>query len=125
MKCDNCERTDCPTLTMPRLDSDPRYRSLWSTRQRNEEQACNDARADCRAHTVNWRERALAAEAKLASAADAALDRALKAAAEEAYREAWVEGACERVCDCKTCNMSPEDAYKSSDTRKKWAKEDK
>jgi len=56
--------------------------------------------------------------------ADAALAECAKAA-EEAYREAWVEGSCESQCDCETCNTSPDDAYKSSDTRKKWAKEDK
>ena len=53
--CKNCGRPDCPTLTMPELTSD----AAWMVRYR--------ARNDCVDHTVNWRDRALAAEKQLAT----------------------------------------------------------
>lgn len=59
---------------------------------------------DCHAHTVNWRERALAA-------------------AEDAYREGHDDGQCIIKCDCTFCNTPATEQWANSDTRKKWAKE--
>lgn len=117
--CENCDRVDCPTLL-------PSVRSALDHVNR-------ERQTDCRAHTVNWRTRAIELRAELAEArqtievdqtrlADAALAECAKAA-EEAWKEAAVECRCERVCDCKTCNTYSKDSWQSSDTRKKWAKE--
>lgn len=59
MVCSNCDRADCGTLT-----SRPPFqnsRDEWVTSP-----MWGIVYADCCNHTVNWRERALAAEAKLA-----------------------------------------------------------
>ena len=50
--CKNCDRRDCPTLP----SATPRWQG-------------HKADANCRAHTVNWRERARAAESTLAQLA--------------------------------------------------------
>ena len=52
--CENCDRVDCPTFDSPRPGTGD-----WM-----------GASADCRAHTVNWRDRALAAEKQLATLAE-------------------------------------------------------
>jgi len=52
MTCKNCDRANCPTLILPLFGE-------WQRRAA--------ARQDCVDHTVNWRDRALAAEAKLST----------------------------------------------------------
>ena len=66
MACKNCGRDNCPTLT-----TDARLGAYGGVRVRPDHErtarlsAARKASKDCRAHTVNWRDRALAAEAKL------------------------------------------------------------
>lgn len=52
--CENCDRMDCPTFDSPRPGTGD-----WM-----------GASADCRSHTVNWRDRAIAAEKQLATLAE-------------------------------------------------------
>lgn len=55
--CPNCDRADCPMLSCSAVRGT---------------MASNRAMADCANHTVDWRARALAAEARIAAACDVA-----------------------------------------------------
>jgi hypothetical protein len=64
--CSNCDKPDCPTLTMPE-------ESEWQNSY--EEMIERDqAMAECAARAVNWRARCLAAEAELAKLREGLLD---------------------------------------------------
>lgn len=65
-RCRKCDRPDCPTLT-----TEPATMAAWKARNdtfdswdawRATVPAAAKARTDCRAHTVDWRKRAMDAE---------------------------------------------------------------
>jgi hypothetical protein len=62
MTCKHCERADCPTLTMPEYPVAPYPGMPWPDEQWDIIATRQRAFDDCRVHTVDWRERALAAE---------------------------------------------------------------
>jgi len=73
--CQNCDRADCPTFTMPE-------ESEWQN-TREDAAAIEAAIADCEANRVDWRARALTETAR-ADAAEARIAKVIELASKQA-----------------------------------------
>ncbi len=72
MPCEHCDRPDCPRDAAVEAASAAYVAVPFSKPEMSRAyHACNAAIADCTAHTVDWRERALAAEARIKDCAAA------------------------------------------------------
>lgn len=72
MRCSDCDREDCPMLSLGDMPA-TREMSWGESKIAVDEhvRAVHSAHMDCNAHRVDWRARALAAEAQVAAAREA------------------------------------------------------
>lgn len=72
MKCPDCDREDCPLYHLGDYPATGGMSPVEDSQTFNVRmEQIQRARANCRDHRVDWRERALAAEAQLAAAREA------------------------------------------------------
>ena len=72
MRCSDCDREDCPMLSLGDMPA-TREMSMAEAKIAVDEhvRAVHSAHMDCNAHRVDWRARALTAEAQVAAAREA------------------------------------------------------